>query len=115
MKKHFSEPPEDSNEEALSSPDTGQRMKKFVYRGVVLDYCVDSHAIWFDQGEYSKLFAPEQKANQIKTATPTEPNSTIYNVLDGATSAVDIIDVSGDLIGTVGDFVGDLISGIDIF
>ena len=111
LQKQFANPQSNSGETAIISPSSGHAMRKFVYRNVILDYCSDSHSIWFDRGEYSKIFASDSKASKSVT---TQGDSSSWNVADILIAPIDVFDASGDIIGAVGDFVGDLISGIDI-
>jgi Zn-finger nucleic acid-binding protein len=111
LQKQFANPQSNSGEAEIISPSSGHAMRKFVYRSVILDYCADSHSIWFDRGEYSKIFALDSKTSK---SIAGQGDSTSWNIADILTAPIDILDASGDVIGTVGDFIGDLISVIDI-
>ncbi len=106
LKKQFTSAQSDS----AINPQSGSSMKRFEYRKVTLDYCPDSHSIWFDRGEYSKILAFKSTKSKI---TGNKSDSSSWSVVDVVSAPLDILDLSGDVIGAVGDLVGDLISGID--
>ena len=103
-----------STEEAMVSPSSGLLMKGFEFRGVHLDYCADSNSIWFDRGEYPKIFATPGKA--VSKPSNGDPKNTVADV---AVSSVDVVgggvEIASDVIGGVGDFLGDLLSGLSPF
>ena len=111
LKKQFSKPLNTSSETGIISPHSGDTMKQFEYRNVLLDYCTESHAIWFDRGEYTKIFA--SRTPTVKSRIH-QSDSKAWDVVDAVTVPMDIIDLSGEVIGAVGEFVGDLISGISL-
>lgn len=41
-------------ENPVLSPSTGKPMVPFLYRGVEVDYCEESNAVWFDPGEIER-------------------------------------------------------------
>ena len=111
LQKQFTNPQSDSAIASVISPQSGHAMKRFEYRKVLLDYCADSHSIWFDRGEYSKIFAFNSTASK---KIENKSDSSSWSVVDVVSAPFDVLDVSGDIIGAVGDLVGDLISGIDL-
>ena len=113
LQKQFSNPKNDSGKFSVISPQSGHAMKRFEYRKVLLDYCASSHSIWFDHGEYSKIFSFDSNASKSKNIV-NQSDSSSWNVADVVTAPFDVLDVSGELIGAVGDLVGGLISGIDL-
>ncbi|MGJ8674296.1 MAG: hypothetical protein ACSHX2_15300, partial [Rubritalea sp.] len=108
---HFSSPQTKNSKVGLSSPHTNSSMKSFKYRGVLLDYCSESHSIWFDKGEYSKIFA---SSTQTEKTVKKESSDGGWSVLDIVAAPIDIIDISGSILDTLGDIVSDITSGIDL-
>jgi Zn-finger nucleic acid-binding protein len=94
----------------LISPTSGKLMQSFTYRGVQLDYCEQSHSVWFDHGEYTKMFAPAEKASRssVRAHEKSDKVDLSFDVVDG-------IEASDGVFSFVGDLVGDLVSGIDLF
>lgn len=95
----------------LKSPQSGEIMQCFIYRGVQLDYGEKSHSVWFDQGEYTKIFASPQPPRNLGASEGSQRSDSI----DKAADLADKAETSVGVLGFVGDLVGDLISGIDIF
>ena len=94
--------------ETLRSPYTGNPMRRFLYRGIQLDYCQETHSLWFDQGEYSKMFrSPESKASSLKSGA-SEVNSKAWEVIDSASNSIDMIEV-------IGEVLSQIVSGVDLF
>ena len=87
-------------------------MRRFEYRNVLLDYCEESHSIWFDRGEYPKIFASYTKSK--KSISPQGKHSE-WSAIDLVPDPVDILEISGSIFESVGDFVSDIISGVDPF
>ncbi len=114
LKKHLSDRKDPSGEKSLPSPHSGSSMKEFVYRGVQLDYCEESHSIWFDRGEYTKIFTTPNKTKKTSNNKKSSESS-VWDNVDFLPDVSDVVDLSADALGTVGDFVGDLVSGIDLF
>ena len=91
----------------LVSPYTGETMKRFVYRGMPLDYCVSTHSVWFDQGEYTRMFG-----------TPVKGTTPKFNVGKTASDTWEVVDNVGnslEIVGAVGEIALELVSGIDFF
>jgi len=110
LQKKFLSSESHSDKERLVSPISNELMKPFQFRGVLLDYCVKSHSIWFDPDEYPKMFKLEDnRLNLIATKRDSDDFST-WDAVDGG---LNLLDSSGDFIGAVGSFIGDLLSGID--
>lgn len=92
---------------ALESPYAESSMKRFIYRDVSLDYCEETNSVWFDQGEYTKIFKNPQSLKKSKLDT-----SEIHNALDGSDffpstwDITDITSITGDIFDSLGDFFG---------
>jgi len=126
LNKYLSVPIPESQQESLQSPQSGQVMKQISYRNVIIDYCEDSHSLWFDPGEYNKIFSPKASSSsspkQLLRNTPSKRETATDAVGDVLLSGIDPISVIGDIteftgnsLGNLGDFVGDFVSGIDLF
>ena len=95
--------------DCLESPFTKDKMSRFLYRGVELDYCQLTNSVWFDRGEYSKIFqSPENGSKPKPLAERSDPAKEVWETIDKAGNTVDVLDI-------VGDLVSGLISGVDVF
>lgn len=104
-------------ENALQSPYTDEKMIHFTHRGVELDYCKESNSVWFDRGEYTKIFAAETTGEKSKPSMMSKAADGVEAGIDGVSflPGIDsIIDVSSSALSGLGDFLGDFIGGIDI-
>ncbi|MGJ8634140.1 MAG: zf-TFIIB domain-containing protein [Luteolibacter sp.] len=99
--------------QTMVSPSSGLPMKGFEFRGVHLDYCVESHSIWFDRGEYQKIFSAPGKGKGRPWNGGSE--SSVWDHAVTASDVGDGLEGATDVLGSVGDFLGDLLSGIDLF
>lgn len=85
---------------AILSPANGKPMEAFLYRGVEIDYCEESNAIWFDPGEIEKARLkplPERKTLNVNHRREREP-------FDGLRDKTDIAYYFD--VGLLGDFIG---------
>lgn len=86
-----------SNEEALLSPKSGKPMKRFIFKGIQLDYCEDSNSVWMDKGELDsiakKMISINKKQNKQKSSK--------HNIRENAGDGV--LDVVLDIIGGLFD------------
>lgn len=98
--------------EVLKSPYNGQEMKRFTYRGVQLDYCPVTHSIWFDRGEYSRMFQSPTHSSEPPTKRSLEPapegRSTTERVFD-------TVDGTATFLSFASELVEALVSGVSFF
>ena len=93
----------------LVSPYTGETMKRFLYRGLPLDYCAATHSVWFDQGEYARMFQAPTKKSSSKLITAGDATSQAWEFVDDAGTTFEVL-------GFVGEVVVELLSeGADLF
>ena len=112
LKGHFSRLGDTGQESPPVPSDSDSSMKGFVYRGVHLDYCIENHAIWFDRGEYTKIFAANSTG---KKSLSKEEGQSAWDSLDIVSIPLDIIEISGDVFEGLGGFIADAVSSVDIF
>lgn len=93
-------------------PSSDPAFEPFVFRGIQLDYCRGTHSIWFDRGEYAKIFANKSEG---WTKPAESKSSSVWDSIDLVSAPSDLLEISGSALEGLGDFVGELISGIDIF
>ncbi len=86
----------------IESPSTGKPMRHFTHRGVELDYCEESHSVWFDRGEYSKIFSSPNSQQKSQTQSIDFEEAVTANYRPGQ-----VFDVSDVLLGVL-CFLGDL-------
>ncbi len=112
LQRSFSKTDKTTKEPKLFSPYSDSAMHQFKYRGIQLDYCKDTHSIWFDRDEYPKVFGTQSKTT-LKSAN-SAPIS-VLDIVDSVISPLDVLEISASVVEGIGDFVGDLVSGIDVF
>ena len=112
LKGHFARLHDTGQESPPVPSDSDSSMKSFVYRGVHLDYCIENHAIWFDRGEYTKIFAANSTG---KKSLSKEEGQSAWDSLDIVSIPLDIIEISGDVFEGLGGFIADAVSSVDIF
>lgn len=90
---------ESPKEGDLILPASGKPMRVFHYRGVELDYCEVTNAIWLDRGEWEKLAA---KKPTIKTVSlPAKRRRQSSPAMDG----VDAVFTGVDIVGFVAEAI----------
>ncbi len=95
-------------DDELRSPFTGHLMKRFKYREVELDYCEFTDSVWFDRGEYSKMFQSSEGAKRMKGVGQDVVDSVgVGEIVDSVADAA--LDFS-----MVGEFVGDFLSNFEV-
>ena len=82
-------------------------MIPFLYRGVEVDYCEGSNAVWFDPGEIGKI-DPKSVRTERPTKSFSKRSRSEEGVLDGILSGIDVVftpdlDILGDFIGGIFD------------
>ena len=87
-------------------------MRRFTFRGVQLDYCEAAHSVWFDRGEYAKIFTSgaEEKERPSK-----QYGLSMGSAVGEATAGVgagDVLEISVEAVTRVGEFLGDLLGEI---
>ncbi len=63
-------------ENSILSPATGAPMVPFLYRGVEVDYCEKSNAVWFDPGEIERANLkpePRRRAARLSHRIERDP------------------------------------------
>ncbi|MGJ8723628.1 MAG: hypothetical protein ACSHYB_03635 [Roseibacillus sp.] len=108
LNKHFSKGGEGNVVATLVSPYTGEPMKRFVYREIQLDYCPATHSIWFDYGEYSRMFQGPEKVAARPTKSVSEAGGKAWETVENVGNSIDVL-------GVVGEVIGELLTGVDIF
>lgn len=105
LRSRFASQQPQSEKDSLVSPFTGNRMSRFTYRGVELDYCAVTNSVWFDRGEYSRIFQSPEPVE--KPASSGGGGFDGWDVIDQVGNTVCVLEIAGDLV------VG-AISGFDI-
>lgn len=90
----------------LVSPVTGGRMLVFRYRGVEIDYCPDSNAVWLDRGEWEKI--TDQNSDRSRkgnwSISDLKPDrNPILEGIDAAFTSFDFVDFIGDAVSSIFD------------
>ena len=98
----------EKNDDELRSPFTGHLMKRFKYREVELDYCEFTDSVWFDRGEYSKMFQSPEGAKRMKGV-----GQDVVDSVGVGEIADSVADVALDF-SMVGEFVGDFLSNFEV-
>ncbi|TDK18570.1 hypothetical protein E2F46_17215 [Luteimonas aestuarii] len=86
----------------LRCPDDGSTLVPVMHHGVEVDVCPQCTGAWLDAGERDKILRAKPSTGQhIVREASSDPESS-FNVLDA----------TGDAIGTLLEFIGDALSGL---
>jgi Zn-finger nucleic acid-binding protein len=90
----------------LSCPADGQTLTAVSHRGIEVDVCGHCGGVWFDHGELQKILA--QSTDPARRFLESDTGSSVMDVAGNAVDLLSGVDVAGELVSAVFDFLGGL-------
>ena len=92
----------------LSCPADGQALTALSHRGIEVDVCGRCGGVWFDRGELQKILA--QSTDPARSFLEGDSGSGVVDLAASAADMLSGVDVAGELVSAVIEFLGDIVS-----
>lgn len=88
---------------SLRCPDDGASLVAVFHHKVEIDLCTACGGVWLDHGELERILAARRKEQVAEAAG---------DAVDGVDLGIDLVDLGGDAVGAVFEFIGDCLNGL---